>query len=582
MSSSSRRWNPNMYNDSTSHRSIRDGRSEVVVATTDGKGSQLPDLQHLMLSSACSHTGTGIEQHHHSSSSRTLDIDHHHHQNHLGSLNMKATDSPAQHPPSSSLFLLLNDDAGPSTSSLHGQDKKDQMVTDDTPRPADLSRFEDVRRLETRSSGPSAPPPSLPHLQLERGTELAPLRFSAPRLLRHSSDSLSEPESATSAFSHISRGDSVASQASVATDYFGRSYSTVSTASSRGSPEFGFRSVHAHPRSPLAFSSGAISPKTIPVDVARDPLSEQRPPSSSSRPATASSPAKMASRAPISRSTKACNACRSRKVRCDAGGQAATLVGNELPCTRCKDAGITCVYSANQRKRGPTPGMKRASARSKENADSKAAPSKRPSAINIPRRDSETPTYSRTDTRPAPYRTNSLISPLPPPPSSSASDYILPHSASSRERDPHLSLDPLCLPRPNTLPSPLWSSHYTPSASSLSSSHSMHHSLFGGPSHLIVTPPLHPMDSHSGQDSPSIMGWTGSQDASHPRYFHDPQSFSPRGSYTTYSSRSSAEAEAFNNGYSMALAQFQRQHDVGGPGKKPLVKPYGPIHGPDR
>jgi hypothetical protein len=62
------------------------------------------------------------------------------------------------------------------------------------------------------------------------------------------------------------------------------------------------------------------------------------------------------SRAPISRTTKACNACRSRKVRCDAGGQAAVLSGEEMPCSRCRNGGVVCVYSGQQRKRGPTPG----------------------------------------------------------------------------------------------------------------------------------------------------------------------------------------------------------------------------------
>ncbi len=62
------------------------------------------------------------------------------------------------------------------------------------------------------------------------------------------------------------------------------------------------------------------------------------------------------SRAPISRTTKACNACRSRKVRCDAGGQAAVLSGEELQCSRCQAGGVVCVYSGQQRKRGPTPG----------------------------------------------------------------------------------------------------------------------------------------------------------------------------------------------------------------------------------
>lgn len=61
------------------------------------------------------------------------------------------------------------------------------------------------------------------------------------------------------------------------------------------------------------------------------------------------------SRAPISRTTKACNACRSRKVRCDAGGQA----GEMGTCSRCREAGVECVYTGQQKKRGPCPGSAR-------------------------------------------------------------------------------------------------------------------------------------------------------------------------------------------------------------------------------
>lgn len=59
------------------------------------------------------------------------------------------------------------------------------------------------------------------------------------------------------------------------------------------------------------------------------------------------------SRAPISRTTKACNACRNRKVRCDAGGPGAP---EGQSCGRCRDGGIECEYSGVQRKRGPCPG----------------------------------------------------------------------------------------------------------------------------------------------------------------------------------------------------------------------------------
>ncbi|KAK1920563.1 hypothetical protein DB88DRAFT_330246 [Papiliotrema laurentii] len=62
------------------------------------------------------------------------------------------------------------------------------------------------------------------------------------------------------------------------------------------------------------------------------------------------------SRAPISRTTKACNACRSRKVRCDAGG---TPNGEPSTCSRCRESGVECVYSGPQKKRGPCPGTVR-------------------------------------------------------------------------------------------------------------------------------------------------------------------------------------------------------------------------------
>lgn len=65
------------------------------------------------------------------------------------------------------------------------------------------------------------------------------------------------------------------------------------------------------------------------------------------------------SRAPISRTTKACNACRARKVRCDAGGGPAGAEPGT--CSRCREAGVDCVYSGIQKKRGPCPGTTRPS-----------------------------------------------------------------------------------------------------------------------------------------------------------------------------------------------------------------------------
>jgi hypothetical protein len=86
---------------------------------------------------------------------------------------------------------------------------------------------------------------------------------------------------------------------------------------------------------------------------------------SSSRPTSSYTPPRMqmeelsvatGSRAPISRTTKACNACRSRKVRCDAGG---VTSGEPTTCGRCREGGIACVYSGPQKKRGPCPGYVR-------------------------------------------------------------------------------------------------------------------------------------------------------------------------------------------------------------------------------
>jgi hypothetical protein len=61
------------------------------------------------------------------------------------------------------------------------------------------------------------------------------------------------------------------------------------------------------------------------------------------------------SRGPIRRATKACNACRQRKVRCEAARN-----GNpgEEPskCSRCRVAGVECVFSDVLKRRGPCPG----------------------------------------------------------------------------------------------------------------------------------------------------------------------------------------------------------------------------------
>ncbi|WVQ85911.1 hypothetical protein IAT38_008079 [Cryptococcus sp. DSM 104549] len=98
-------------------------------------------------------------------------------------------------------------------------------------------------------------------------------------------------------------------------------------------------------------------------------LPPSAPPSSStSRPSTAYAAGPgpyepeypvASSRAPISRTTKACNACRGRKVRCDAGVVNGAGVAGEAACTRCRESSLECVYTSVQKKRGPCPGTAR-------------------------------------------------------------------------------------------------------------------------------------------------------------------------------------------------------------------------------
>ncbi|WVO17375.1 hypothetical protein L204_105067 [Cryptococcus depauperatus] len=69
-------------------------------------------------------------------------------------------------------------------------------------------------------------------------------------------------------------------------------------------------------------------------------------------------PLATSSRPPISRTTKACNSCRARKVRCDAGTtQEKSTRG--MPCSRCRENKMECIYTNVQKKRGPCPGTAR-------------------------------------------------------------------------------------------------------------------------------------------------------------------------------------------------------------------------------
>jgi hypothetical protein len=88
------------------------------------------------------------------------------------------------------------------------------------------------------------------------------------------------------------------------------------------------------------------------------------------------------SRAPISRTTKACNACRARKVRCDAGGGAAGA--EPATCSRCKEAGVDCVYSGVQKKRGPCPGTTRPSLAQRRRGSQKSLTTDSPIPSTVP------------------------------------------------------------------------------------------------------------------------------------------------------------------------------------------------------
>ncbi|WVQ95609.1 hypothetical protein IAU59_002707 [Kwoniella sp. CBS 9459] len=133
---------------------------------------------------------------------------------------------------------------------------------------------------------------------------------------------------------------------------------------------------------------------------------------SSSRPTTAYATgpiyeadyAAMGARAPISRTTKACNACRNRKVRCDAGG------GEMGPCSRCRESGVQCVYTGVQKKRGPCPGTARPSISKprRPSTQSQSAASHRSSVGSIQ-------SYVVTPTDEQPWSSRSSYG-FPPPP----------------------------------------------------------------------------------------------------------------------------------------------------------------------
>lgn len=80
-----------------------------------------------------------------------------------------------------------------------------------------------------------------------------------------------------------------------------------------------------------------------------------RPSSSSGQqqqqPAQPQAAASSSSRAPIQRTTRACDNCRARKTRCleSEGGEGTC-------CARCKGLTLDCVWSGGGKKRGPVAG----------------------------------------------------------------------------------------------------------------------------------------------------------------------------------------------------------------------------------
>lgn len=251
------------------------------------------------------------------------------------------------------------------------------------------------------------------------------------------------------------------------------------------------------------------------------------------------------------------------------------MVGNEMPCSRCKDAGLTCVYSAQQRKRGPTPGTRRGDTgpKSKRGGEGEEIPGRRPSAISTRRPshfDEDHTITMRTLNRPAPYRSAS-ISVYPQGPS--VFDSRAPQGAHPYHHDAH-PISPYDNMYPNNpVPSPTWTTSYTNSSVSTSPNTPYLPSwnqmgIPNGPGPHIA-PPMPQEDQAQRPASPAIMGWAGSgvpagKTQTPPE--HRPSTQSRVGSYSFPtsgpSSRSSAEEEAFRNGYTMAFAQFQRQKEM--------------------
>ncbi|KAK8850488.1 hypothetical protein IAR55_004406 [Kwoniella newhampshirensis] len=138
--------------------------------------------------------------------------------------------------------------------------------------------------------------------------------------------------------------------------------------------------------------------------------------------------AAMGGRAPISRTTKACNACRSRKVRCDAGGNNGS--GELGTCSRCRESGVQCVYTGVQKKRGPCPGTARPSI--SKTRRSSAQSQTTPGSISSQRSSiASVQSYVITPTEEQSWNSRSSYGFPPPPPSTSHPTTIDPSEWSS-------------------------------------------------------------------------------------------------------------------------------------------------------
>lgn len=483
---------------------------------------------------------------------------------------MDVHQSPQRRTTSSSLFDLINDDCGATNTTTPPRAQRGparnprSCPRDETPRASDVTRFGSSTHLMPRNPVLGASPQPAGFLG---GCQTSiPAHLLLPPLVRRTSDTLSEAESS---FSGYSKAEPLTR----------RSFSTTSSASSASL-------VNDHELN--------LRPITLPAHLLvadegqRLTLPDKRSPdfffsssySSAFRPVAASG----SSRAPISCTTKACNTCRSRKVRCDAGGQAGALVGSEMPCSRCKVAGLTCVYSAQQRRRGPIPGTKRSESatQSKSGGDGSETPDRRPSAISTwgPSHFDDDPAITmRMLNRPTPYRSASIFTFPQGPHAPSLFDSKAPPSADPYPHDKspipqHHGLHT----RPPVIPSPTWTNFPSKSSASTGpntpylpswSQIDMSPGSSGRP--LIISSVM--LNGHALRPaSPAVMDRAGSATSrgKTPPDRHQRQA-SPRARINSHNharslavarERASAEEEGFRNGYTMAYAQFPRQKEL--------------------